>query len=464
MIQRLVSKFRQKDGDTRTVLLNMAGAFGVKGLAMVVQLLTVPAFISYFDNNAYLGVWYTIWSVVMWFMTFDFGIANGIRNRLVRHIIDKNHEGTRSIISSGLMMSILASLTIGLAAVPLILAADWNSIFSISREMVAPEVLRESMLWLLATILLRLVLVAVNAIFYALQLSSVNNLLTLLSSTLIYIFILCFRFDTPEQALRGVAVANAVLFNLPVAVAGVIVFARRLRYSRPRWSAVNRKAAKDIFSLGGGFFYCQILFTVITCSDQFLITKFFGADFTVDYTFYYRLTSMLGTVVALATTPLWSMITKAMEQKKYKWLTSLFSRLQWAGAAVLAVEFLFAAFLQPIMNIWLGSDTITVCYITASAFAVYGSLFILNNLLATFACGLGKLREQIVWYTIGVVAKFAIILGLKERFPDWNLVIWADVVAFAPYVVIQYIVLRRYFKRLKRDSVTANDISSQNIS
>ena len=442
MIRKLTERFRQKDGDTRTVLLNMAGAFGVKGLAMVVQLLTVPAFISYFNNNAFLGVWYTIWSVVMWFMTFDFGIANGIRNRLVKCLLDKDDAGARAIISSGLFMALLASATLALAGVPLVQAADWNSIFSISPYIVPPEILRESMIWLLATILLRLVLVAVNAILYALQLSSVNNLLTLVSSTLIYIYILCFRFSTPEQALRGVAVANAVLYNLPVAVAGIIIFIRRLKQSRPSPRSISRKACKDIFSLGGGFFYCQILFTIISCSDQFLITKFFGADHTVDYTFYYRLTSILGTVVALVTTPLWSMITKAMEEKKEAWLNNLFRKLQWGALAVLAVEFLFVPVLQPVMDLWLGKASITVNYSTASAFAVYGSLFILNNLLATFACGLGRLKVQIIWYTAGAIAKFAIILWLKALYPHWSLVIWANVAAFAPYVIIQYHTLR----------------------
>ena len=162
----------------------------------------------------------------------------------------------------------------------------------------------------------------------------------------------------------------------------------------------------------------------------------------MDYTFYYRLTSILGTVVALVTTPLWSMITKAMEEKKEAWLNNLFRKLQWGALAVLAVEFLFVPVLQPVMDLWLGKASITVNYSTASAFAVYGSLFILNNLLATFACGLGRLKVQIIWYTAGAIAKFAIILWLKALYPHWSLVIWANVAAFAPYVIIQYHTLR----------------------
>lgn len=448
MIQRLLASFRGKDRDTKTVLWNVAGAFGIKGIAMVISLLTVPAFIRYFDNNIYLGAWYTVLSVVMWFLTFDFGVGNGMRNRLVRHIIDNNHEGAKRIISSGLLMSLAASAVMMFAGMPVVLTADWNVIFNIPASAIPPDVLRTSLLWLYGAILLRMALVAVNAIFYALQLSSVNNLLALISSILIYLYILFARFDTPAEALRNVSAAYLVLYNLPVVLAAVVVFARRLRQSRPSLRAVGKKEVKDICSLGGNFFYCQILFTILTCSDQFLITRYFGSSYTVDYTFYYRLTSMISMVVALGTTPLWSMITKAMEQGRHEWITRLFVRLRWGGLAIVAIEFLFVPLLQPIMNLWLGKATIDVDYTTATAFALYGSLLILNNLLATFACGLGRLGVQLVWYTAGCAIKLAVILLGRSSYPCWDLVIWADVAAFFPYVAVQYFALRRYFRNL----------------
>ena len=59
------------------LLLNMAGMFGAKCLAMVVQLLTVPAYLSYFQEQTVLGVWYSLLSILNLVLTFDLGLGNG---------------------------------------------------------------------------------------------------------------------------------------------------------------------------------------------------------------------------------------------------------------------------------------------------------------------------------------------------------------------------------------------------
>ncbi len=442
----IVNKIKNGDKDSKIVLANIAGAFTIKGLAMFISLWTVPAFLSYFDDNTYLGIWYTVLSVIMWFLTFDFGIGNGVRNRLVKTFINKDILQSKRIISSGIFIALGCSVGLFVMVLPLLYFIDWNSVFGISAKTISNQLLREVSIWLYLTILIRFVLVTISSIFYALQLSSINNLLAFLSSCLIFLFVKFTHFSSPEVAIKNVAIAYAILYNLPILIGAIILFATKLRKCIPDVKYIDKVTIKDIFSLGGRFFYCQILFTILTCSDQFLITKFYGVDYTVDYTFYHRLTSILSMIIALGTTPLWSMITKAMEQNKYRWILSLFMKLKWVAISVIILELLFIPCLQPVMNIWLGSRTIEVNYLIAISFALFGSLFILNNLFSTFACGLGKLKVQVIWYTIGCVLKFMIIICLNKKICDWSLVIWADVIAFMPYVLIQFVELKKFFR------------------
>lgn len=445
MLFKLKKFFKNKSANTKTLVTNILGAFFVKGLSLVISLLTIPAFISYFNDNTYLGIWYTVLSFVTWFLTFDLGIGNGIRNNLVTCFVKKDIQNARQIISSGLAISILFSVLIWVIGYTVIQYVDWNSLFNIDKKIVEPTILRDVMVLLFSAIAIRLALVSIGAIFYALQLSSINNLLALLSSIGIFVYIKLFHFSTPQQALIQIANAYILCYNLPLILAGLVIFITKLKYTLPSFRYISKSALRQVCVIGGIFFYCQILFTIITNSDQFVITKYFGAIFTVDYTFYYRLTSIIGMVVALCMTPLWSMITKAREENNMTWLRKLYIILKWIASGIIFLEFLFIPLLQPIMNIWLRDNTIEVYYPTAIAFAFYGALFIMNNIFATFACGLSMMRIQYIWYTIGLIFKIVfIILGKYYDF-HWAIVIWSDVIALAPYIIFQILFLNKFF-------------------
>lgn len=62
----------------------------VKGLSIIVTFATTPLFIHYFNNNEILGIWYTLLSILIWFLNFDLGIGNGIRNNVVKAIANND--------------------------------------------------------------------------------------------------------------------------------------------------------------------------------------------------------------------------------------------------------------------------------------------------------------------------------------------------------------------------------------
>ena len=66
---KIIDKLRNLDENNRIILKNTGGAFAVKGASLVISFLTTPAFIRYFNNDVLLGVWYTLLSVLIWFLT-----------------------------------------------------------------------------------------------------------------------------------------------------------------------------------------------------------------------------------------------------------------------------------------------------------------------------------------------------------------------------------------------------------
>ena len=84
MKERIVQKLKRLlgDKDERNLLLHIALAFGVKGLALLVSFFSMPLYIKYFGNDEALGLWYTILSLLSWVQICDLGLGNGLRNRL----------------------------------------------------------------------------------------------------------------------------------------------------------------------------------------------------------------------------------------------------------------------------------------------------------------------------------------------------------------------------------------------
>lgn len=447
-LRYVINRVGAMSSDSKVIASNVVWAFVIKGLSLIVSFFSVPAFIAYFDDNVYLGVWYTILSVLMWFLTFDFGLGNGIRNNLVKAFSQKDWESAQCFISSGLFAILLVS--IGMLAVGgvLLYCIDLNSLFNVSVGQIPTRYLVTSVAIVFISILLKFVLVSVSSVFYALQRSSVNNFLALISSVLVLAYVLVLRFDTPGESLVWLSVAYLVSYSLPPVVAAAIVFKKDLHNCIPTIGCIKKRYINQIMRIGGIFFYCQILYTLITCTDQFLITRLYGSACTVDYTFYYRLTSLVGIIVSLAVTPVWSMVTKACEEKKYVWLGHLYVRMKKIGYGLLVLEFLFVPFMQPVMNIWLGDASIEVDYLTAISFAVFNACFIMASIASTIVCGLARMKLQAIFYTVGTILKFVVVLALYKYVGAWELVVWADILVFFPYVIAQDIDLTRLFKRL----------------
>jgi O-antigen/teichoic acid export membrane protein len=192
---------------------------------------------------------------------------------------------------------------------------------------------------------------------------------------------------------------------------------------------------------------------LITNTNSILITKFIGPGSVVDYQIYYRLFLVPGMLFMLALTPMWSAITRAFEEKDGAWINKYFKLLNRLVMMVILCEFLIVPFLQILVNIWLGENTISINYINAMIFALFGSVFIYVSVLSTFACGMGKMKLQAIFFTIGVGVKFILIYIGFALYNNWIIIVISDIIILAPYCLFQSIALKKEFSKL--DGVTS---------
>jgi O-antigen/teichoic acid export membrane protein len=331
------------------------------------------------------------------------------------------------------------------------------SVYSSNLWLLMPSVTSETMLWAVTIvfvgILLQMFLRNINATLYALQLSSVNNALSLCTSALTLVIVLLIPSGSNDRNLIAMAIIHLLAVVIPQLVATVLVFGvSRYRSISPSIRACGMSHAKQVLSLGGSFFFVQLVFMLIMNTNEYLVTFLTGNELVVDYSIYHKLFTLGGTVVSLALTPVWSAVTKAFAEKNYTWVRALYKKLLLLGLAGTACEFLIIPVLQLGINIWLGEKAITVHYGYAAVFACMGSLMIFNGVLASIANGLGKLRKQAVCYTLGVVIKFPLAYLLVTLTGSWIGVLIANVAAMSIYCLVQPIVLHGTLKRLEHIS------------
>ena len=80
---------------------NISGVVLLKGASMILNFVMTPMYLDYFKDQDVLGIWYTLQSILIWILTFDLGVGNGIRNQLAAAIAKGDDEKEKTIVSSG---------------------------------------------------------------------------------------------------------------------------------------------------------------------------------------------------------------------------------------------------------------------------------------------------------------------------------------------------------------------------
>lgn len=448
MIKGAIRKLRNASDNDKIVYKNVIGAFLVKGGALFVTLFTLPAYIKYFNNDEVLGLWYTILSLLNWILNFDLGIGNGLRNYLSTSLSLDNREDTKHYISSayfsiGVIVFVL-SITFPFA----ICKANLNSMFNIDSAMVSPRSLYIAVVIVFIGVMIQFWLKLINAVLYALQKSSINNLLVLCTNVIILLAVLLFPSKTNNVNIIVMSIVNAIAVALPLLISSLVVFGGKLRYALPRLRLVSKKHVKQVLSLGGAFFFVQIAYMVIMSTNEFLIAKTSSNAYNVDYEAYYKLFSLGSTVFALALTPIWSVITKAKVEKQINWIRNTYKRFMLLAVIFCVGEILIVPIMSSLMHIWLGKSCISnINYMSGLQFAILGCVMIINGVLSSVVNGIGKLKVQVICFGFGAVIKIPLAYALVNIMGSWNGVVLANIICMGIYCCVQPIYIRKYFKK-----------------
>lgn len=471
--ESLTSSVSKSSTGTKLTFNNLSGSLVIKVLVLVVGLFTYPLYVKYFANltpimdvtgqSTYgaiaLGAWLVILQILSWVLTFDIGIGNGLKNKIVEAINENRREDVQKYISCSYITNLAITLVLLVVGVRIIDVIDFSNLLNISTEVIPLSTLQTAFKLAYISICLEFFFKIVLNIYQALQKEVVASSMSLISTILLLIFVSVVKMENMGDALVAVSAFYIFSINVPLIILTIILFTTTLKDCKPTLKKWSFPIAKSIITLGGLYFIIQILLLIINSTNKVIISRSYGASIVTEYEPYLKIFSALTAVGSAISLPMWTLVLRADVKKDYVWMRR--SKKMVLGFLVLftVAALLIAALLQLVFNLWLGAETIKVDYFKAFMFAAWSIFTIASYFASAYSNGLKILKPQLLIYGVGAIIKVPAFMLIKHLIPDvsWIVLIIIDagimLIASCGMLILNHIAIN---KRIKNNEATNN--------
>ncbi len=378
-------------GESRSVKAkkNVILLFLFSGFNFLFTLLLVPLTLHYLGPVEY-GIWVTLSSVLMWFGYFDFGIGNGLRNKLAESLAKDEHELSKTYVSTAYVIFALGILVLWIIFFAVFGFINWTKIFN------APEYLSNDLSKLIFIVFLlfslQFLLKLLSSIVNADQRPAVNGFLNFITnfSTVVLVWILSL---TTAGSIYFLGLGSSLIPVIVFLTASIILFSKFYKRISPSLKWVKLNYSKDLVKLGFQFFVIQIAGLILFATDNMIITQIFGPADVKVYNIAYRYFFLIAQIFTVVLTPFWSAVTEAYVKEDYDWLRRSTRKILnvWIGLTFIVI--LMIIFSNFIYSIWVGNE-ITVPISLSIVMGIFVILFNWTNVFAYFINGIGKIKLQ----------------------------------------------------------------------
>jgi len=268
MIKKI--KFLQNIDETSLKLFKHIGFSSIyKAGSILIGLVLVPLSITYLGSGQY-GLWLTIFSFLGWFNIVDFGIGNGLRNKLTQAFASDHMELAKSYISTAYFSIAFISIVSFLFFIIIFPMVAWNVVFNYDAN---DKSVHQLIFIAFMMFAVNLTLKNINVVFYADQRSSLPEQFSFIGQLLTLISVyLAMTVTKNSLLLYGVIILGSqmvILFSI-----SLITFLGKYKHIGPNINYFNLSYVKDILSIGGKFFIIQISAALLYTTDNFIINYY----------------------------------------------------------------------------------------------------------------------------------------------------------------------------------------------
>lgn len=420
-------KYSSADTRSKKMFKNTAAMIGIRGISMILTLLSAPIMLHHVDRADY-GVLLTLTSIVGWVGYMDIGLGNGLRNKLPEFIANNDFNSAKKIVSScyaTLAIYVALIITVFLIISPFV---DWLEVLN-SPTSDAKEI-RELTNVVFIAFCIQFLLGLLNSILFAYQMPAFQSLFTFAGQALALIALIMQVFVLNITSVLQIGAVNSIIPPLVLFCGSIGLFRTKLRKIAPSLRYVDLKSVSGILGLGMKFFVLQMITIVLFQANSIIIARVVNPEAVVEYNLAFKYVSLLTMIFTIVITPVWSATTDAYIRNDFTWIkkTISFSLKVCIISIIIGILMLFVS--KFIYGIWLGKDAIDISYSTTGLILLYISFEMLYKVYGTIINGTGKVFAQMI--LTGIIAIIYIPLALLLG-SLWGLsgVLIANVIVFA---------------------------------
>jgi len=361
----------------------------IKGLGVLIGFIYFPLSSDYLGQVKF-GIFLMLLSIVDWFLNFDIGISQGLRNKFGEAVAQDDTEKAVAYVSTAYFS--LAGIISVVTLVLLILnfTLPWTSWIAVPNNLVEEVQILGAII--IIAFAIRFVAGNVYEIFYAMQKMAYVEFFALLTKASFLILILLIPFVATESLLLF-GTARSLTFALVPLMVGLYYFRRKFNAYKPSIKKIRSVYFKELFSLGMKFFLIKIAMLIIHQTNNILIAGLVSIKGVPQYEAAYKYLSIFMLLFVILNNQLWPSNTEAFTKGDFDWMKKSMRTVSkiWLGTVGLAcLMVLISPF---VYKIWLPDDLqIPLAISIAVAISICLSNWV--NMYNIVLNGTGKVKLQ----------------------------------------------------------------------
>lgn len=418
---------------TRKIGKNVAASAVYRMISMAASLVMVPVLLDWLGTTQY-GIWLTIQAVVGWFMLFDLGLGNGLRNKLAEALAKDQPELARSYVSTAYaVISVIA----GFLFVGFLLAGffiDWTGVFNAEAGLAAS--LSATMTIVFAFFSVQFVFQLVKMILMADQRPALAGLINTVGTILALLCVLAVVKLAPGNLVLVAAIVSGTNV-LVLILANFWAFGGKYAALKPSLKFIRAQHVRSLTGIGVHFFILQGAALVVFATDNMIITQLIGPEAVPAYNIAFKYFNLVMVFFTILTLPYWSAFTEAFHKSDFDWIKRTVRGLMkiWMLSLLVVAFMLLAA--PAVYQIWVG-DQITVPLGLSITFAVWVSLSSGIAVFSNFLSGVGKIRLSVYHAVFVMIINIPLSVWLAGPCGLGSTgVILASVLGMVPRLILQ---------------------------
>ena len=370
----------------------------------------VPVTIKYLGENQY-GVWLTLSSVFMWLGNLDFGIGNGLRNKLAESFAKEDFQSARKYLSTAyavFAIGILSSLLIYLVIHPFI-----NWVFILNAGNFEVKSLNNFVLIVFVLFAFQFLLRLLTSLINADQKPALNGFITLCINVLtLAVVIMLYFLSKSSLYLYGFVIS--LLPFVVLLIASYVLFKGRYKNIAPAFKYIDFKSSRSLVSLGMQFFIIQIAALIVFATDNLIITHLYDPSQVTVYNIAHKYFFFITLVFNVFLSPFWSAFTDAFVKKDFEWIKQVVKRLVQVWSLLSLGTIIMILMSDFVYKIWIGGE-ITIPFSLSVAMGIFMIISNWNNIFAFFLNGVGKIRLQFYYSIFAAVINIPLSIFLAKE-------------------------------------------------